>query len=118
MVIRIIDPFEKDIFKCQTAVIILAVCLQRIHQHIERVCAVYRHQLAPQFIVRRMQGNRQVVLVVSLRKRTDLRNDSAGADRDMPGSDRKTVIAVDHRAEIHDIVIVVKRFPRSHHPSE
>ena len=32
----------------------------------------------------------------------------------MPCADRKTKIGIDNRAEIEDIVIVVKRFTRSH----
>ena len=80
--IAVVDILQKDVLKGQPAVIVFTVFLQRLHELIQRIGPVDRHQLPPQCIIGRMEGNGKIVLVVSLGKAADRRDNPAGADRD------------------------------------
>ena len=91
-----------------------AVTAQGLHQRVQRIGMIDRHQALPQRIIGRMQRNRQIILIVPLRKCPYFRDDAAGADGDVARPDRQTEIAVDDAAEVHDIFIIVKRLTRAH----
>ena len=62
-----------------------------------------------------MEGKRQGNLEIFLRQTKDIRNNSTSGRRDISLTDMKSVFITDHPNKTNEIVVIVKRLPRSHY---
>lgn len=111
----IIDILDEDIFEGDpSSAGIFAILKDGRDELFQRIGLVDRHDPITDFIRRSMQGYGKIDLQSFLSELQDARNDTTGRYRDMPGTDVQSELAVDDADEGKDVVIVVKRFARTH----
>src|SRR5699024_3825664 len=110
----VIHSAEQPVLECNPAVCNLLIVLQGIHQLVDIVRSVDRHQSAAYFIICSMQAHCEIDLDILICKIIDPGYDAAGRYGNMARTDIQTVIMIDDPEELHHLVVVLKRLPDAH----
>ena len=114
MRIPVIHAMNQRIFKGNAAFCFLRVIPARLQKSIHIVQLCHRHGLRTDFVIRRMQGNRQCNLKIFLRQRINFFHQAAGRKRNMSLSHILPIRVVNQTQKFQNIVIIIQRLAAAH----
>ncbi len=114
LVVRIVHIRDQDVFKREVLLLMSFVVVTSRKQCLDIVTAIDRHDSISNFVGGTVQRNGQPNLQRLLGKFANLRRQSAGRDRDVPGADAETPLRVNDPDRSQHVVEVSERLAHPH----
>ena len=110
----VVDSLDEDVFQGDHLALLFEVVAAGLGQFGQRVLAIDRHDLVANRIGGAVQRDRQTELFGFIGQLSDPGGQSAGRDRDLPGTDPSAPRGVQRTEGRHQRVVIGHGFPHAH----